>query len=748
MLFIVVSVCTFCLETISFFEDRNSIQHNILFVIESLCVTWFSFEVMLRIIVSPSKGKFFKNIMNWIDLCAIIPYFISLAFTDKVKTIIILRIVRLVRVFRILKLSRHSYGLQILGHTLRASFRELCLLAFFLTIAVIIFSSLIYYAEKETNGANFTSIPSAFWWSVITMTTVGYGDVVPNTNVGKLIGALCAICGVLVIALPVPVVASNFSMYYSHAQSKIRTSDSKKGREEKNETSLAMNPWFNLGFTNRSSLVSVFSRNSFYVSSPVPGTPSRLSTHQAHYSNGNFLSLRNNSIPNTPLHSPSCGIDSSWFRTPLVSRRNSLSPKAYKESSLDHSVFRYEFPYNNVNNNNENRIVLPQDKFLNTNYPEIDSTEQHDMPTTVKTDKLTINVFPPSYSGSETDEKQEEKTLKIDENILRKQAQPQPKLVEKPFTEDLAYGFPVLNEQMTSLSEDGTIGTLECTQNQYLSPSSVQSSGSSKSNSSVLPLPGDKKNSLTEKETIDILDYGKGQYLSPSSHHSLGSSTSVSPLSTHSTPTFDYSEYCPTYNSFDSPLDHSSIGSRGGSISSKKTLFRTLQQDINKSSFPVTPSPVFENRYEAIYRKKDNQTLLLQEASKRLQDYIVKKEQQNQRFFSLSPIDKSRLYARRQLARYKLSSDASCNCTSSAYSSSAEDCSVLSPMLCPSNATVSTVISPSVDHSCDSFLHSPLAITPRSLKEDNLKNLKKPEIPPSPKILLKPRNEDNESTFL
>ena len=747
MLFIVVSVCTFCLETISFFEDRNSIQHNILFVIESLCVTWFSFEVMLRIIVSPSKGKFFKNIMNWIDLCAIIPYFISLAFTDKVKTIIILRIVRLVRVFRILKLSRHSYGLQILGHTLRASFRELCLLAFFLTIAVIIFSSLIYYAEKETNGANFTSIPSAFWWSVITMTTVGYGDAVPITNVGKLIGALCAICGVLVIALPVPVVASNFSMYYSHAQSKIRTNDSKKGRAEKNETSLAMHPFFNLGFTNRSSLVSVFSRNSFYVSSPVPGTPSRLSTYQAPYCNGNFLSLRSNSIPNTPLHSPSYGIDSSWFRTPLVSRRNSLSPKAYKEPNFDNSVFRYEFSCNNVNNNNENKIV-PQDKLLNTSYPEIDFTEQSGMPTIVKTDKLTINVFPPSYSGSETDEKQEEKPMKNDENILRKQTQPQTKLIEKPVTEDLAFGFPVMNEKITSLSEDEPIGTPECGQGQYLSPSSLQSLGSGKSNSSVLTLPVDKKNSLTEKETIDVLDYGIGQYLSPSSHHSLGSSTSVSPLSTHSTPAFDYNEYCPTYNSFESSLDHSSVRSRGDTISSKKTLSRILQQDINKTSFPVTPSPAFENRYEAIHRKKDKQTLLLQEASRRLQDYIFKKEQQNKRFFSLAPVDKSHLYARRQLTRYKLSSDASCNCTSSAYSSSTEDSSALSPMLCPSNATTSTVISPSVDHSSDSFLRSPLAITPRPMKEHNLKNLMKPEIPPSPKILLKPRNEDNEPSFL
>lgn len=178
-----------------------------------------------------TRVSFLKDIMNAIDLMAIMPYFITLGtivnkVPDPVHTgagadseqpgasLAILRVIRLVRVFRIFKLSRHSKGLQILGMTLKASLRELGLLMFFLLIGVILFSSAIYYAEAGSERSYFKSIPDAFWWAVVTMTTVGYGDMVPHDFWGKIVGSLCAIAGVLTLSLPVPVIVSNFNYFY------------------------------------------------------------------------------------------------------------------------------------------------------------------------------------------------------------------------------------------------------------------------------------------------------------------------------------------------------------------------------------------------------------------------------------------------------------------------------------------------------------------------------------------------------
>uniref|UniRef100_A0A8C4MGA4 Potassium voltage-gated channel subfamily A member 5 n=1 Tax=Equus asinus asinus TaxID=83772 RepID=A0A8C4MGA4_EQUAS len=200
------------------------------FIVETTCVVWFTFELLVRFFACPSKAEFSRNIMNIIDVVAIFPYFITLGTElaeqqpgggggggqngQQAMSLAILRVIRLVRVFRIFKLSRHSKGLQILGKTLQASMRELGLLIFFLFIGVILFSSAVYFAEADNQETHFSSIPDAFWWAVVTMTTVGYGDMRPVTVGGKIVGSLCAIAGVLTIALPVPVIVSNFNYFY------------------------------------------------------------------------------------------------------------------------------------------------------------------------------------------------------------------------------------------------------------------------------------------------------------------------------------------------------------------------------------------------------------------------------------------------------------------------------------------------------------------------------------------------------
>ena len=194
VLVITLSIVTFCIETLPQFrqDEKQKIVHvpgvngsngttvtkdperfaQPWFGLETACIIWFTFEYIMRLVSSPRKRVFIFSVLNIIDIVAILPYYITLPMQNtQASSLGVLRVIRLVRVFRIFKLSRHSRGLQILGHTLRASLRELGLLIFFLLIGVILFSSAVYYAEGGETGTHFRSIPDAFWWAVVTMTT-------------------------------------------------------------------------------------------------------------------------------------------------------------------------------------------------------------------------------------------------------------------------------------------------------------------------------------------------------------------------------------------------------------------------------------------------------------------------------------------------------------------------------------------------------------------------------------------------
>ncbi|XP_030895103.1 potassium voltage-gated channel subfamily C member 2 isoform X8 [Leptonychotes weddellii] len=251
LFFILVSITTFCLETHEAFNIVKNktepvingtsvvLQYEIetdpaLTYVEGVCVVWFTFEFLVRIIFSPNKLEFIKNLLNIIDFVAILPFYLEVGLSGlsskAAKDVLgFLRVVRFVRILRIFKLTRHFVGLRVLGHTLRASTNEFLLLIIFLALGVLIFATMIYYAERvgaqpndpsASEHTQFKNIPIGFWWAVVTMTTLGYGDMYPQTWSGMLVGALCALAGVLTIAMPVPVIVNNFGMYYSLAMAK------------------------------------------------------------------------------------------------------------------------------------------------------------------------------------------------------------------------------------------------------------------------------------------------------------------------------------------------------------------------------------------------------------------------------------------------------------------------------------------------------------------------------------------------
>ena len=208
MTLIVLNVLAVMAETVEGIQARYA---EWLLAFEWLSLTVFATEFALRlwsITTDPRYAAPLRGRLRWmatpvaaVDLLAILPAL--LVFAD-------LRFLRVVRLLRLLKLGRYSESLQVLTNVVRDRGQALLASLFIVGIALVLVSSFVYYAEHEAQPEAFPSIPAAMWWGVVTLTTTGYGDVVPVTVAGKMLGGVATLIGVGIIALPVGILASGF----------------------------------------------------------------------------------------------------------------------------------------------------------------------------------------------------------------------------------------------------------------------------------------------------------------------------------------------------------------------------------------------------------------------------------------------------------------------------------------------------------------------------------------------------------
>ena len=212
---IALNVLAVILETVEGFYIQFEQVFNFF---ELFSIVVFTVEYVLRLWVctvsekyrSPVKGRlqFASQPMALIDLLAILPFYVPVVFPLDPR---FLRALRLFRLFRLFKMGRYSESLQTLGNVLKSKKEEMVVTFFVISLMLVFASSTIYYVEHDAQPEAFSSIPAAMWWGVATLTTVGYGDVYPVTPLGKFLGAVIALLGIGMFALPAGILASGFA---------------------------------------------------------------------------------------------------------------------------------------------------------------------------------------------------------------------------------------------------------------------------------------------------------------------------------------------------------------------------------------------------------------------------------------------------------------------------------------------------------------------------------------------------------
>ncbi|XP_050411798.2 potassium voltage-gated channel subfamily C member 1-like [Patella vulgata] len=203
-----------------------------LVIMDYVTTAFFTLDLMMRFLVCPYKLKFIFDFFNLMDLIALVAVFVHVTIEGiltkeryRASLLDLVLAFQVLRILRFLRMIKRVRGFRVLVYAMRVGFRELMTVAMFVFLAVISFGCIIYFLDGKTR---IKHIPDGIYWALITVTTVGYGDIVPGTPQGKLVACCCALLGVLLTAVTVPVFVNNFVLYYSHASVLSLQEDIKK----------------------------------------------------------------------------------------------------------------------------------------------------------------------------------------------------------------------------------------------------------------------------------------------------------------------------------------------------------------------------------------------------------------------------------------------------------------------------------------------------------------------------------------
>ncbi|MAW20836.1 MAG: ion transporter [Flavobacteriales bacterium] len=200
------------LSVVGLMLDSDAIIHQkygkTLLTAEWIFTIFFTIEYILRIYCAKSSKKYILSTMGVIDLISIIPTYL-MVFYEPIGSLMLIRIMRLIRVFRIFQLSKYLRSRHTMQIALRSSRPKIIVFILYISLIVIILGAIMYVVEGQSHG--FDNIPKSIYWAVVTLTTVGYGDVVPITTLGKTISVFIMILGYAIIAVPTGIVSSELT---------------------------------------------------------------------------------------------------------------------------------------------------------------------------------------------------------------------------------------------------------------------------------------------------------------------------------------------------------------------------------------------------------------------------------------------------------------------------------------------------------------------------------------------------------